>query len=45
MLFRSHREIAPLKMSRDSIKLDTSEMTIEGVIEAMKKIVQEKIPV
>ena len=41
----THREIAPLKMSRDSIKLDTSEMTIEGVIMAMKKIVQEKIPV
>ena len=41
----THREIAPLKMARDSIKLDTSEMPIEGVIEAMKKIVQEKIPV
>ena len=41
----SHREIAPLKMARDSIKLDTSELTIEGVIEAMKKIVMEKIPV
>ena len=31
----THREIAPLKMSRDSIKLDTSDMPIEGVIEAM----------
>ena len=41
----THREIAPLKMARDSIKLDTSEMPIEGVIEAMKKIVHEKIPV
>ena len=41
----THREIAPLKMARDSIKLDTSDMPIEGVIEAMKKIVQEKIPV
>jgi len=41
----SHREIAPLKMAKDSIKLDTSELTIEGVIEAMKKIVAEKIPV
>lgn len=41
----THREIAPLKMSRDSIKLDTSEMTIDEVVEAMKKIVAEKIPV
>ena len=41
----THRDIAPLKMARDSIKLDTSELPIEGVIEAMKKIVMEKIPV
>lgn len=40
----SHREIAPLKMARDSIKLDTSSLTIEEVLEAMKKIVEEKIP-
>ncbi len=41
----SHREIAPLKMARDSIKLDTSELDIDGVLAAMKKIVAEKIPV
>ena len=41
----THREIAPLKMARDSIKLDTSELDIEGVVEAMKKIIGEKIPV
>ena len=40
----THREIAPLKMARDSIKLDTSELDIEGVVEAMKKIIGEKIP-
>ena len=40
----THREIAPLKLARDSIKLDTSELDIEGVMEAMKKIVGEKIP-
>ena len=40
----THREIAPLKMARDSIKLDTSELDIEGVIAAMKKIIGEKIP-
>ena len=39
----THREIAPLKMARDSIKLDTSELDIEGVVEAMKKIIGEKI--
>ncbi len=40
----THREIAPLKMARDSIKLDTSDLDIEGVIAAMKKIIGEKIP-
>jgi len=40
----THREIAPLKMARDSIKLDTSELDIEGVIAAMRKIIGEKIP-
>ncbi len=40
----THREIAPLKMARDSIKLDTSELDIEGVVTAMKKIIGEKIP-
>ncbi len=39
----THREIAPLKMARDSIKLDTSELDIDGVIEAMKKIIAEKV--
>lgn len=41
----THRDIAPLKMARDSVKLDTSELDIDGVIAAMKKIVMEKIPV
>ena len=40
----THREIAPLKMARDSIKLDTSELDIEGVVAAMRKIIEEKIP-
>ena len=40
----THREIAPLKMAKDSIKLDTSELYIEGVVAAMKRIVGEKIP-
>ena len=41
----THREIAPLKMARDSIKLDTSDLDIVGVLEAMKNIIKEKIPV
>ena len=40
----THRAVAPLKMCRDSVKLDTSELDIDGVIAAMKKIIGEKIP-
>ena len=39
----THREVAPLKMCRDSIKLDTSELDIDGVIAAMKDIIQKKV--
>lgn len=39
----THREIAPLKMCRDSVKVDTSEMTLEASIAAIQKIVEEKI--
>ena len=38
----THREIAPLKMARDSIKVDTSEMTIEEVVSSIREIVREK---
>ena len=41
----THRPIAPLKMCRDSIKLDTSDMNIEEVVAEMRRIVKEKIPV
>nr|MBQ8244954.1 (d)CMP kinase [Oscillospiraceae bacterium] len=40
----THREVAPLKMSRDSVKLDTSELDIDGVIAAMKEIIAKKVP-
>jgi integrase len=33
----THREIAPLKMAKDSVKLDTSELDIEGVMTEIKK--------
>ena len=39
----THREIAPLKMARDSIKVDTSEMTVQQAVSAIRQIVQEKI--
>ena len=39
----THREIAPLKMARDSIKLDTSDLDIEGVVSAMQTIIREKL--
>ena len=38
----THRAIAPLKMSRDSIKVDTSDMTIDQVVETIRNIVAEK---
>ena len=41
----THREVAPLKLARDSIKVDTSEMDIEQVVAEIKAIVGKKIPV
>ena len=41
----THREIAPLKLARDSVKVDTSELDIDGVIAAIKAVIKEKIPV
>ena len=41
----THREVAPLKMCRDSIKVDTSELDIDGVVAKLKGIIMEKIPV
>ena len=38
----THREIAPLKMARDRIKVDTSEMNIEETVAALLKIIREK---
>ena len=41
----THRPIAPLKMAKDSIKVDTSDLDIEGVVAAIREIVGRKIPV
>ena len=40
----THREVAPLKLARDSIKVDTSHLDIDGVIAELKRIIGEKIP-
>ena len=39
----THREIAPLKMAKDSIKVDTSDMDIDQVVAEIRRIVGEKI--
>ena len=41
----THRPIAPLKMCKDSIKVDTSDMDIEQVIAHIRDVVAKKIPV
>ena len=41
----THREIAPLKMARDSIKVDTSNLDIDQVVAEIKAIAGKKIPV
>ena len=40
----THRAIAPLKMAKDSVKVDTSELDIDGVVAAIREIVEKKIP-
>ena len=40
----THRPIAPLKMAKDSIKVDTSDMDIDQVVDAIRQIVGKKIP-
>ncbi len=39
----THREIAPLKMARDSVKVDTSDMDIDQVIAAIREVVAKKV--
>lgn len=38
----THREIAPLKPARDSVKVDTSALDVAGVVAAIREIVREK---
>ena len=39
----THRQIAPLKMAKDSVKVDTSEMDIDAVVETIRQIAGKKI--
>ncbi len=39
----THREIAPLKMARDSVKVDTSDMDIDQVVAAIREVVAKKV--
>ena len=39
----THREVAPLKMSRDSIKVDTSDMDIDQVVDTIREIIAKKV--
>ena len=39
----THREIAPLKMCRDSVKVDTSELNLEESVATIRKIIEEKL--
>ena len=38
----THREVAPLKMCRDSVKVDTSDMDIDQAVAAIREIVRRK---
>ena len=40
----THREVAPLKMARDSVKLDTSNLDIDQVVAEIKAVAGKKIP-
>ena len=41
----THRELAPLKQAKDAVLVDTSELDIDGVVDAIKAVVREKIGV
>ena len=39
----THRDIAPLKQAKDAVKVDTTDMDIDQVVAAIRKIVDEKV--
>ncbi len=40
----THRQIAPLKMAKDAVKVDTSELDVDGVVRLIRDIIGKKIP-
>ncbi len=41
----THRPIAPLKQARDAVLVDTSEMDVDGVVQTIRRIVAERVPI
>ncbi|MEK3808266.1 (d)CMP kinase [Metabacillus sp. SLBN-84] len=39
----SEREVAPLKKAEDAVEIDTTSLSIQGVVDEIKKIVQERL--
>ena len=39
----THREIAPLKQAKDAVKVDTSQLDIDGVVAAIREIIAKKV--
>ena len=39
----THREVAPLKQAKDAVRVDTSDLDIEGVVAVIREIVGKKV--
>ena len=39
----THREVAPLKQAKDAVRVDTSELDIDGVVAAIREIIGKKV--
>ena len=37
-----HREISPLKQAEDAVLVDTSEMTVDEVVDHIEQIIKER---
>jgi CMP/dCMP kinase len=40
----SERAVAPLRKAADAVEVDTSELTLDGVVDAVVAVVREKVP-
>ena len=39
----THREIAPLRMARDAVNIDSSDMDVDEVVSAIRKVLEQKV--